>query len=131
MKKIILILFALWLLPVLAGAVSKDDNRMKAAEQALSDKRYSDAKATIESLKDNPKYRDKCNLYLALILYDNGQIDEALNALSDFKRYTTDKTDASLTKTAENLEKEINSGYSSLEIAIFDNAEGAGVDPGF
>jgi hypothetical protein len=131
MKKIILLLIILGILPVFAIAASKDDNRMKAAEQALSDKRYADARSTFESLQDNPKYRDKCHLYLAMILYDNGQIDNALDAIGEFKHYVTDKTDISLVKTSENLENEINSGYSSLEIAIFDKAEGDGVDPGF
>jgi hypothetical protein len=131
MKKIIPILIAVWLLPALAAAASKDDNRMKAAEKAMSEKRYADAKATFMSLKDSPKYREKCHLYLSLIFYENGQIDNALTALDDFKRYVTDKTDVSLIKTSENLENELDNSYSSLEIAIFDKAEGGGVDPGF
>jgi hypothetical protein len=131
MKKPLLLLILLLLLFQTGIASKKDDVRMKAAEQALSEGKYADVKAVFEDLKDNPQYRQKCYLYLAMIYHQNGQVENALASINDFKRYITDKTDISLLTASQNLEEEIGKSYDNLEIAIFDQGDKNGVDPGF
>ena len=129
MKKGIIFTALLLLIFQTGAASNKDDNRMKAAEQALSTGKYAEARATFEDLKDNPQYRQKCNLYLATIYHENGQVENALSSLADFKRYITDNTDVSLLKSAEILEEGLAKNYASLDIAIFDHGDKPGVDP--
>ncbi len=131
MKKGIMLLAMLLLVFETGAASNKDDNRMKAAEQALSTGKYAEAKATFEDLKDDPQYRQKCYLYLATIYHETGQVENAQASLADFRRYITDKTDVSLMKSAEILEEEMAKNYAALDIAIFDQSDQPGVDPGF
>ncbi len=131
MKKGLLLLTMLLLIFGIAAASTKDDNRIKVAERALSEGKYIEAKATFEDLKDNPQYRQKCYLYLAMIYYQGGQIENSLVSLADFKRYVTEKTDVSLIKASENLNNEIDKNYGVLDVAIFEGTDRSGVDPGF
>jgi tetratricopeptide (TPR) repeat protein len=131
MKKVIIFLALSFLIFETGAASKKDDNRMKAAEQALSSGKYAEAKATFEDLKGDPQYRQKCYLYLAMIYHENGQVENALASLTDFKRYITDNTDVSLLKSAEILDDGLAKNYAALEIAIFDQGDRPGVDPGF
>ena len=132
MKKIVSILMCLL---VISGsnafAASKNDNKMKSAEQAFKEKRYADAKAIFDKLKDKPKYREKSYLYLAMTYYETGWIENALEGLRNFKRYNTDKTDLTLITAAENLKKEISNNFNTLDIAIFSKDGKEGVDPGY
>jgi hypothetical protein len=130
MKKVMIVLISLLLTFDVAVASKKDDTRMKAAEQALSDGKYIDAKTTFEDLKDVPQYRQKCYLYLAMIYNQNGQIDNSRVALNDFGRYTTSSTDLSLIKSAENLKDELDKSYGNLDIAIFPESDKSGITPG-
>lgn len=131
MRAISLTLLCLFIFTGLAPALSKDDNRMKTAEQAFKEKRYADAKAVFDDLKDKPVYREKSLLYLAMLYYETGQVESSLEGLKDFNRYVTEATDVSLKTSADNLADEINEGFSTLDIAIFDEGEPTGVDPGF
>jgi len=122
-------LFVMWGASDLAA--SKDDNRMETAEQAFKEKSYTDAKAIFNSLKDKPKFRAKCYLYLAMTYYETGFIENTIDCLNKFKSYVTDKTDLTLLTAADNLTNEIESNFSALDIVIFSQEEQKGVDPGY
>ena len=115
MRAISLTLLCLFIFTGLAPALSKDDNRMKTAEQAFKEKRYADAKAVFDDLKDKPVYREKSLLYLAMLYYETGQVESSLEGLKDFNRYVTEATDVSLKTSADNLADEINEGFSTLD----------------
>jgi hypothetical protein len=131
MKTITVFLMSMLMIAGSVAASTKDENRMKAAEQAFAEKRYADAKATFENLKDQPQFRDKSYLYLAMIYHETGQVENAMAGLIDFKRYITDKTDVSLIRASENLSEEINKDYNTLDIAIFQQPDQKGVEAGF
>jgi hypothetical protein len=131
MKKIIILLVILTFAPNLVFGSTKNESRMRTAEKALAEKKYADAKAVFEDLKDNPTFREKCYLYLAMIYNETGQIENAQAALADLKRYVTDKTDITILKSSEGIDEEINKHYANLDIAIFDERERPGVDQGF
>jgi hypothetical protein len=131
MKKIIMPLLGILALCSVAAAGGKDENRMKAAEQAMSQRKYTEARATFEDLKDVPRFREKCHLYLAMLYNEQGQVDNAQVELREFERFVTDKTDATLLKSSETLSSEIGDHYGILDIAVFDPGEQAGIDLGY
>jgi hypothetical protein len=104
---------------------------MKIAEQAFSERRYADAKAIFTDLQDKSEYRSKSLLYLAMINYETGQIENALFGLEEFKRKADKTTDAALFGAADNLSTEISNNFAILNLAIFDGNGSRTVDPGY
>lgn len=132
MKRIILICLSLAIF--LAGATlasTKNDNRIKIAEQAFNEKRYADAKTIFSDLQDKSEYRSKSLLYLAMINYETGQIENALIGLDDFRRRADKSADAALIGAADNLTTEISNNFGLLNMAIFDGNGSRSVDPGY
>lgn len=114
-----------------ALASTKNDNRIKIAEQAFNEKRYADAKTIFADLQDKSEYRSKSLLYLAMINYETGQIENALIGLDDFRRRADKTADAALIGAADNLSTEISNNFSLLNMAIFDGNGSRSVDPGY
>ena len=132
MKKITALTICLFiLLGASALAASKDENRMETAEQAFKEKKYTEAKAIFNSLKDKPKFREKCYLYLSMAYYETGFIENAIDCSNKFNSYVTDKTDLTLITASDNLTLEIETNYSKLDIAIFGKDGQKGIDPGY
>jgi len=132
MKKIAIINLALailWSGAVLAS--TKDDNRLKIAEQAFKEKRYTDAKIIFTDLKEKSQYRSKSLLYLAMINYETGQIENTLAGLDEFKRYADNRADAPLLGAVDNLTSEIASDFAMLDLAVFDGSGNRTIDPGY
>lgn len=132
MKRLILIY--LGMIMVFNGAViasTKNDNRIKIAEQAFYEKRYADARAIFADLQDKSEYRSKSLLYLAMINYETGQIENALIGLDDFRRRADKTADAALIGAADNLSNEISNNFGILNLAIFDGNGSRTVDPGY
>lgn len=128
------VVICLGLVVLFEGAImasTKNDNRIKIAEQAFSEKRYADAKAIFADLQDKSEYRSKSLLYIAMINYETGQIENALIGLDDFRRRADKSADAALLGAADNLTSEISKNFGSLDLAIFDGNGSRVVDPGY
>jgi hypothetical protein len=132
MKKAVILYFALAIF--LGGAVmasTKNDNRIKIAEQAFKEKRYVDAKTIFAELQEKSEYRSKSLLYLAMINYETGQIENAIVGLDDFKRKANKSADAALLGAAENLAIEVDNNFGMLDLAVFDGNGSRTIDPGY
>jgi hypothetical protein len=114
-----------------AMASTKNDNRIKIAEQAFKEKRYADAKTIFSDLQEKSEYRSKSLLYLAMINYETGQIENAIAGLEDFKRRADNTADAPLLGAADNLAIEISNDFGMLDLAVFDGNGSRTIDPGY